>query len=603
MFNLPVKVHPFHDESLVGYLGRLATANGFSHTFLIKQCRKLTDEAMQSFYKGSDTPSVWASSVKSLSSTRASFDPLSMYCPKHCPKCLDEQVYWKYVWGLKLYNVCVEHSVQLVDTCHHCGMRLCFGAFTTFRCSLCHRDIRKNNSSTLASTSDVWFSKLLENRALSKPALNDSVLCNLSIWNLHELFLNIGFIASNLKGRNCRHVFLSSDLSKISHSAGEIAFGWPCSFYEYLDICQNSVSGDKWHPKVCYQKIYHIVFRKLKREAYDFLRDEFENYLLSNWRGPLTSRSTTFSRETIQSHRWKPIKTVAYSIGLPPSKLKLFLEKGLISSSSIQHDCGKISTVVDVKEARTFVENFNKSPNLKEAARQLGLSERRVRSLVIAGYLVGYNSRNGNPTPWIVDCESFIKKFSPSDVLKVSDQYLSVRKVLTFYLKTEKQFLDFVGALIKGEIRLFRSDADLSFSDYRLLIDDYRSWKQRWVTDHQATTSLSAQEAASVLGVKDQVVYGLINNGLLAHVVETNRRRILPTTLKRFRERYVFNREIARQFLKSPKLVASRLIENEFRPVAGPHEENSVCRHYLWRRTQDLYEFLKLEFGNRVVAV
>lgn len=601
MLNLPVKVSPFHDESLVGFLGRLATANGYAHTFLIKQCRKLTDEAVRSFYKENNAPLVWVSAVKSLSRSRTSFDPMSMYCPKHCPKCIGEYGYWKYVWGVKLYNFCVEHSVELIDTCHRCGMRLCFGAFTTFRCSLCHQDVRTNRSSGSATTSDIWFSRLLENRAVSKPALNDSVLCNLPISTLHELFLNLGFIAQYPDGKYCRSVFLTSDLSKISHSAGKIAFGWPDSFHEYLDRCRNI--GDKWHPKVCYQKIYYVAFRKLKSDAYDFLREEFEQYLLNRWRGPIPTTSTTLSRETIQLHRWKPLKTVAKSLGVPLSKLKLFLEMGFISSNSIQHDCGKISTVVDLQEAQAFVEKFNNPRSLKEAARRLGISERRVRSLIIGGYLVGYNSKNSNPTPWIVDSESFIQKFSPSDAVHGTDQYLSLRKLFTYYLKDESQFLDFVGALTKCEVELYRCETGMAFADYQLLIDDFYSWKRRWLAEHQTTTNLSAQEVASVLNVKDQVVYGLINNSLLPHLVENNQRKIAPSTLKDFQQRYVFNREIAHQFLNSPKRISSRLIDSGFQPVAGPHEEGSVCRHYLWRRDEELYDFLKTEFRNRFDGV
>nr|WP_315444925.1 TniQ family protein [uncultured Pseudomonas sp.] len=600
MLNLPVKVTPFHDESLVGFLGRLATANGYSHAFLITQCRKLTDEAVRSFYKENKTPLVWVSAVKSLSSSRTSFDPMSMYCPKHCTKCLGEYGYWKYVWGIKLYNFCVEHSVQLIDTCHRCGMRLCFAAFTTFRCSLCHQDIRKNLSSVNASTSDVWFSRLLENRAMSKPALNGSVVCNLPISNLHELFLNVGFIATNPGGKYCRTVFLTSDLSKISHSAGKLAFGWPSSFHEYLDLCRNL--GDKWHPKICYRKIYYVVFHKLKNDAYDFLREEFENYLLSSWRGPITATSTTLSLETIQSHRWKPLKAVAASLGVPVSKLKLFLEKGLISSNSIQHECGKISTVVDLREAKACVESFSKTASLKDAARQLGISENRVRSLLSSGYLVGYKSKNNSPSPWVVDWEAFIKKFSPVDVLNDDDRYISIRKVLPFYFNVEKKFLDFIDVLIKGGIQLFRYETDHSFADYRLLLDEFRGWKHRWLIDNHTTSNLGAQEVAIILNVKDYVVYGLIKNGLLAHVREENRCKVAPITLKLFREQFVFNREIAQQFHKSPVMVSSRLIANGFRPVAGPNEQHNVCRHYVWRRTEDLYEFLKLEFANRFVT-
>lgn len=603
MLNLPVKVHPHHDESLVGFLGRLATANGFSHSFLIKKCRELTDEEVKSFHRKNDVPFVWVSSIKALSKTRGSLDPLSAYCPKHCPKCLREGRYWKYVWGLKLYNFCVEHSMQLVDTCHHCGMRLCFAAFTTFRCSLCHRDIRKNQTCSLVSTSDVWFSNLLENRALSRPPLNDSILCKLSILNLHELFLNLGFIVSNLKGKRCNDVFMSSELSKISHSAGKIAFGWPGSFYDYLNLCQSSVSDDKWHPKTCYSKIYRISFQKLKSEAYDFLREEFEHYLLSNWRGPLDPRATTFSLETIQSHRWKPIKAVANSLGLAPSKIKVLLEKGLVSSSTLRHDCGKISTVVNIEEAKTFVENAARSRSLKDASKQLGINERRIKSLVNGDLLVGYRSNTKSPAPWILDCDKFLNKFSLTAMTTDGHECLTIRKILTFHLRDETQFLDFIKSLIRGTMVLYGGTEDTSFADYKLIASDYFSWKCQWLKKHQTTKSLSAREVASVLGVKDNVVYAMINNGLLAHVVVGKQRMVKPSSLKQFREKYVFNREIAGQFRISPKLVVSFLSENKFKPAAGPHLSNHPCRHYIWRRTDKLYDLLNSKFLYRDAAV
>ncbi|WP_221178539.1 hypothetical protein, partial [Pseudomonas fluorescens] len=82
-----------------------------------------------------------------------------------------------------------------------------------------------------------------------------------------------------------------------------------------------------------------------------------------------------------------------------------------------------------------------------------------------------------------------------------------------------------------------------------------------------------------------------------------NQRKIAPSTLKDFQQRYVFNREIAHQFLNSPKRISSQLIDSGFQPVAGPHAEGSVCRHYLWRRDEELYDFLTTEFRNRFVGV
>ncbi|MNF93756.1 Helix-turn-helix domain protein [compost metagenome] len=181
------------------------------------------------------------------------------------------------------------------------------------------------------------------------------------------------------------------------------------------------------------------------------------------------------------------------------------------------------------------------------------------------------------------------------------DEYLTIRKILTFHLREETQFLDFIKALVREEIVLYAGEEDSSFADYKLIANSYFFWKSQWLKKHQTTKSLSAREVASVLGVKDQVVYGMINNGLLAHVVVGNQRMVKPSSLKRFREKYVFNREVADQFRISPKMVVSCLSEDKFKPAAGPHILNHPCRHYIWRRTDELYDFLNSKFPYRNV--
>lgn len=183
------------------------------------------------------------------------------------------------------------------------------------------------------------------------------------------------------------------------------------------------------------------------------------------------------------------------------------------------------------------------------------------------------------------------------------DEYLTIRNILTFHLREETQFLDFIKALIKGEMVLYAGAQGTSFADYKIIAGDYLFWKSQWLKKYPTTTSLSVREVASELAVNDEIVYAMINNGLLAHGVIGNRRMIKPSSLKRFREKYVFNREVADQFRISPKMVVSCLSENKFKPAAGPHVLNHPCRHYIWRRTDKLYDFLNSIFPYRSIAI
>lgn len=150
---------------------------------------------------------------------------------------------------------------------------------------------------------------------------------------------------------------------------------------------------------------------------------------------------------------------------------------------------------------------------------------------------------------------------------------------------------------------LYAGAQDTSFSDYKLIANDYFFWKSQWLKIHPTTTFLSVREVASILAVNTEIVYAMINNGLLPHNIIGNQRMIKPSALKRFREEYVFNREVSDQFRISPKMVVSCLSENKFKPAAGPHVLNHPCRHYIWRRTDKLYDFLNSIFPYRSVAV
>lgn len=45
---------------------------------------------------------------------------------KYCPRCLETDVvpYWRWTWRLKHFEVCPQHKIKLLDSCHSCGRRI-----------------------------------------------------------------------------------------------------------------------------------------------------------------------------------------------------------------------------------------------------------------------------------------------------------------------------------------------------------------------------------------------------------------------------------------------------------------------------------------------
>ena len=81
----------------------------------------------------------------------------------YCPQCLSEGAYWRRRWLLKPYAVCLQHSVELVDACPHCGRGLSSDRGKICFCSYCGLDLRSCYSKTINNESVFWLMRSLSN--------------------------------------------------------------------------------------------------------------------------------------------------------------------------------------------------------------------------------------------------------------------------------------------------------------------------------------------------------------------------------------------------------------------------------------------------------
>ena len=139
---LPVKVEPASGESGLGYLLRVARANGLSLASLIEATALpkslwMSEQAIATLAHASGAETSWLRAHSVIVGWRDGHRchewrhqlwacPLSLRGtrPQVCPICLQEGRPCSLEWEATGVVVCLRHRRLLVDTCVHCGRRL-----------------------------------------------------------------------------------------------------------------------------------------------------------------------------------------------------------------------------------------------------------------------------------------------------------------------------------------------------------------------------------------------------------------------------------------------------------------------------------------------
>ena len=130
-----------------------------------------------------------------------------------------------------------------------------------------------------------------------------------------------------------------------------------------------------------------------------------------------------------------------------------------------------------------------------------------------------------------------------------------------------------------GEIEALSSDAR-KVSLGELLLDPLQV--KYWLRKYRATSdrTLSVDEAARLLGVKQQVAYQLVNIGLLKSVKQYSAgQRINKSSVEDFKRSYISLAEIAIQQEMSPRATLKMI---KVKPVCSP--DLGGCRQYFFKR-------------------
>lgn len=604
MFGLLINVHPHRDESLLGYLQRLAWANGLAGNELIKAFQDASDEEVADWFGSMTLPVSWSAvSSEVRRPTIQALKPWSLKCKRFCSCCLAEHPYWRESWDLTLVTSCSIHGVPLQDRCPRCSAEINRDAMLASCCKSCGYFLSlRDKPAAAAERACTWMTAAMETRFSEEYRSGCSDLDALTYTELHALSVRLAVRvvrsenSKPLKLANLGSLEVSLELAQ---AAGEILINWPQAFMDLLsDLRSTRPTGTDWKLASAFGPIYRDIHHDLQAPCYAFVRAEFESFVQQSWEAPLAKRNRYLSEKTIRGHRWVFIDEAARLTGLLKSCVQRLHDHGEVASREIVHSSGRKYTVVDIDQVRELALFMKNAVNQRQAAKLLHINLERVRQLISGGILKFYGGKPKAGEKWLIDIDALSglelerKQAPPGNVL------VSVNYIAKHHLPTGGGLVEMIEAIKSGELRAFR-DADESKAaiGYCLLRpQDLTDWMQRTLQKSSDFPGITVGKAAALLGVKEEVAYAMVRLGILwSTSVRRGRCTVLmvkPTAIERFRRKYILGPELAVFLGMSPKHTTHHLWMNGFRPVAGPSIVKSPCRQYVWPRSKKLVDYL-----------
>lgn len=603
MLGLVLSPTPEHDESLLGYLHRLGKCNALWNGEVVKLFKALTCEQISTWMNEEIRPRSWCEAVKYIRDPK--FDSKNVWTFtkfKYCPVCLASGLYWRELWDLTFYTTCTVHNLELLYKCPRCNAKSSLGVLVSECCDVCGCSVLQEH--TYASNIDasrLWISSEIENRLRIGVCKNDNSINSLTYLQLHVLSFRLGVRALSCKYNMDMTLAGNASVNvtpEVAAAGAQVLSGWPSSFHNLLsDLMEVRNSNVTFKLRSAFGLIYNDVYLSLTDRCYDFVRNEFERFVVNNWQGPLTKRNRRLSECTLLGHRWLPYKKAAHMTGLPENFLRRMHLSGDLDAREFSYPCGKTVAVVDFEMAHRLSLIEREPLDLRKTSRLLCLSRKRVEQLLKAGVL---NFLAGVPyagQKWLV-CYSSIIALSPTYFLpEPGGNFITISQIAQHYLPTSSGIVDLVLAIRDGHIPVYcRTESEALSIGKWLMNPDELLHNNITFTKSSTLVGMSVGEAAKILNVKEEVAYTLVRLGRLrSETVQRSRRPAKVVSLQaiqHFKRNYILASEVAKILGTSVVNALIQLREGGFLPIVGPTLSDSYCRQYVWRRNKKLAAYL-----------
>ncbi|MGZ5043201.1 MAG: helix-turn-helix domain-containing protein [Methylobacter sp.] len=354
---------------------------------------------------------------------------------------------------------------------------------------------------------------------------------------------------------------------------------WPGNFHAVLQAIQRK-SENQLSIRRTFGPMYRVLYTDLSEQCFQFLRDEFERYLHKNWPGVVCKRHRAFKPETIAVHPQMTLTQASKKAGVAPSTVRHFIEAELITSGQIALPSGRQTRSVHRHNAAHIAALAKDCLTLGELARLLALPEGRVRQLIASGLLKPLVSRAQNKAAtWLISKRHVQELFFRGTGSSLGQTIVIVSHILKYWHLRKGEWIELVQALSNHQLVPLCEENELAPLG-NVILDEKKV--RLWLAEkrYASGASMSVDEAAQRLGLKQQVVYDLVKHGLLATIQdELLGRRITQANLEDFRVNYISLAEYAKSLNRAPRWLLKTL---SVKPISGPMIDGS--RQYFFKR-------------------
>ncbi|MDR6885418.1 TniQ family protein [Bacillus sp. 3255] len=602
---------PNLDESLRGYLARLASVNNITTMELYKELGLNSGRHQMNVFMLKKAFSLDEIAMKLQKQVKILYEltfhkkflcftgkeeivnyigRMGINCggTKVCPLCLKESPHFRKVWDINLVTVCPNHNILLNAACSNCDREIRIDNKVFLRCK-CGLDYIKLTTQVVDNC-ECYFAEQV-NSVLSGASINmNSDLKTFNFADLVYLIMRLANVISSIRFEEYLQ-FRSKEILKlhqIIQNTVRIFIGWPNNFFSFLDELMTLEKQKKYdHYKNSFRRLFKLFYYELINSNYDFIRNQFESFIVNNWKEGLMPYNTLVK---ISANNSRTILAGGYAGKILRMSLRgivSLIEKGDIEG--IVSVTKKHKTVLVRRESLEKYQNKRETYMTKEEMMRFlqvnqKVAERLISSGIISGNITSYGKKI-----WLLS-KNDIRDFYQTFYNNSNNNQIDMRDIISFRdsvrilglnrIKVEELYYAVKNKKITP---IFIGGNGFEMNSFYFKVQQIKN-KSLFIEK-----MISVRRASSILKTSPLYIMSWIKRGFIkASTTKGNHTRINLEELFRFQNKYITLKEI----MKIKEINTLKLLEEferiNIKALTGPQVDGG--KGYLFLRA----DFAKL---------
>ena len=428
--------------------------------------------------------------------------------------------------------------------------------------------------------------------------------------NLGALLRFILFVGSVNEGsilRRKQRPFRATDLigaMAISRGAVALLRDWPGPRLEVLRrMIPQSANPATLNFSDIFGNFYRHLFRVLPRREFGFVHDAFEKFVIEDWKGFIRGQHRYFSAAVRRNSQWITANEAEKIACITGRRIWDLAHNGQLDAIVLNARQGGTRTECWVRRESLnrwiATRDADLAPYMArpEAEAALGLKNFTLATVAAAGAIRYVKGPERN---FPARCFFFLRE----DVMKVkeafekhsvpvaeyskSDEFTALHHAMKNYLGRDSGLATVIRAVVDGSlVPTGRTDRFRGITGYLFRSEDLRKYRPAPGVTAPRDGFLSFNEAAAMLGVRTNIIRGLVAQELLG--VDAGYRngfaKLVPEKeVRRFAEGYVSTSVLARRFRLNSGSLARHLKESGMPLLAIPNPDAGRGHAYFLRK-------------------